>query len=406
MFSGVFGGQNQAPSAFRKRAILLAFVLFWVVVATFPAQAQAQDTSQQPPPNPNKQEAPPEAGGPQNDVGPYVIPKKKEEPPPPAPEKPKKIEGMPDYSITVQVPLVNLDVLVTTKDGQTIPGLKKENFKILEDGTPQKIATFNQTTAPITAVLLVEFASTNYYFMVDALNASYAFANTLKKDDWVAVISYDMKPYILADFTQDKRAVQAALNQLRMPGFAETNLFDAVFDTLDRLDRIEGKKYIILVTTGIDTFSKLTLDKILKKIKSTKDVTIYPISVGFAVRNYCEVHRCGYTHGFGIPVGNMDYLQADNEMKTFASLTGGRAYFPRFEGELSGIFNDIGADIRNQYNITYHPTNAKQDGTYRKLKVELQAPDGGPLKVRDQKGKDVKYIVYTRDGYTAKHTVE
>ena len=77
-------------------------------------------------------------------------------------------------------------------------------------------------------------------FMVDALNASYSFANTLQKDDWVAVISYDMKPQILADFTQDKRSVYAALNQLRMPGFAETNLFDALFDTLDRLDRIEG----------------------------------------------------------------------------------------------------------------------------------------------------------------------
>ena len=406
MFSAVFGRLNQVLSVSRKRAIVLAFVLFWMVAATLPAQGQTQDTSQQPPANPNKQEAPPAAGGPENDVGPYVVPKKKEEPPPPAPEKPKKIEGMPDYSIRVDVPLVNLDVLVTTKDGQTIPGLKQENFKIMEDGAPQKISTFNQAEAPITAVLLVEFASTNYSFMVDALNASYSFANSLKKDDWVAVISYDMKPQILADFTQDKRAVYAALNQLRMPGFAETNLFDAVFDTLDRLDRIEGKKYIILVTTGIDTFSKLTLDKILKKIKSTKDVTIYPISVGFAVRNYCEVHRCPYTHGIGIPVSNMDYLQGDNEMKTFASLTGGRAYFPRFEGELSGIFNDIGADIRNQYNISYHPTNTKLDGTYRKLKVELQAPDGGPIKIRDQKGKDLKYIVYAREGYTAKHQVE
>jgi VWFA-related protein len=108
----------------------------------------------------------------------------------------------------------------------------------------------------------------------------------------------------------------------------------------------------------------------------------------------------------GIPVGNMDYLQADNEMKTFASLTGGRAYFPRFEGELPGIFSDIAADIRNQYSISYHPSNTKLDGTYRKLKVELHAPDGGPLKIRDQKGKDVKYIVYAREGYTAKHTVE
>ncbi len=404
MFSGVFGGPNQVPPAFRKRVILLAFALCWMVAAMVSAQSQTQDTSQQPPANPNKQEAPPEAGGPQNDVGPYVIPKKKEEPPPPAPEKPKKIEGMPDYSIKVEVPLVNLDVLVTTKDGQTIPGLTKENFKIMEDGTPQNIATFNQTQAPITAVLLVEFASTNYDFMVEALRASYDFANTLQKDDWVSVISYDMKPQILVDFTQDKREVQSALNTLRMPGFSETNLFDALFDTLDRIDRIEGKKYIILVTTGIDSFSKLTLDKILKKVKTTKDATIYVADVADIASGWCGVHAC---RGRGmVPVNRMDYLQGQNEMRTFASLTGGRAYFPHFEGELPEIFHDIAADIRHAYNISYHPTNAKQDGTYRKLKIELQASDGGPLKVRDQKGKDVKYIVYVREGYTAKHTVE
>jgi VWFA-related protein len=399
MFVITFGGR---PALARKS--LLALSLLTLLVVTKVTPAKAQDTSQQPPANPNKQDAPPEAGGPQNDVGPYVIPKKKEEPPPPAPEKPKKIENMPDYSIRVEVPLVNLDVLVTTKDGQTIPGLRKENFKILEDGAPQTISTFNQTEAPITAVLLVEFASTNYTFEVEALRASYAFASTLKKDDWVAVISYDMKPQILADFTQDKGAVMGALNQLRMPGFSETNLFDATFDTLDRLDRIEGKKYVILVTTGIDTFSKINLNQILKKIKSTKDITIYPISVGFVVREYCEVHHCN-TRGI-IPVNNMDYLQADNEMKTFASLTGGRAYFPRFQGELPEIFSQVGSDIRNQYSVSYHPTNAKLDGTYRKLKVELVGPDGGPLKIHDQKGKDVKPVIYAREGYTAKHTVD
>ena len=291
-----------------------------------------------------------------------------------------------------------------TANGQFVPGLKKDNFRLFEDGSPQQITKFGVSKAPITAVLLVEFASTNYDFIVEALNASYAFANTLQKDDWVAVISYDMKPQILADFTQDKRAVFAALNQLRMPGFSETNLFDALFDTLDRTDRIEGKKYVILVTTGVDTFSKLTLDKILKKIKTTKDVTIYPISVGFIAREYCEVHHCR-TRGM-IPVGHMDYMQADNEMKTFASLTGGRAYFPRFQGELPEMFRDIGNDIRSQYSISYHPTNAKLDGTYRKLKVELQAPDGSPLKLRDQKGKEHKPVTYAREGYTAKHTVD
>jgi len=361
--------------------------------------AQPSTTQQQ---NPNKQDAPAGAGGPTGDVGPYAIPKKKEEPPPPPPpEKPKKVEGMPDYSIKVDVPLVNVDVLVTTKDGQFIPNLKKDNFRIYEDGAPQTISNFNQSAAPITAVLLVEYASTNYNYMYEALNASYNFAATLKPEDWIAVVSYDMKPQILTDFTQDKRAVMGALNQLRIPGFSERNLFDALYDTIDRIETIDGRKYIILVSTGRDTFSKLNLDQILKKLKTTQNITIYAISIGRALREYLEARM-----GAGGGLIQTDWLQADNQMNTFAHMTGGRAYFPRFDGELPEIFKDIGQDIRNQYTIAYHPTNSKLDGSYRKLKVELVAPDGGPLKVKDQKGHDVKVQIYARDGYTAKHQVE
>jgi VWFA-related protein len=378
-----------------------------------PTQTPSQAPATQAPDNGKpKQDVPDEAGGPTDNVGPYAIPKKKTDdaPPPPPPVTPKKVEDIPDYSLKVNVPLVNVDVLVTSKDGQFIPGLKQENFRISEDGVPQAVTHFGVSQAPITAVLLVEFASTSYSFLRDALLASYAFANTLKKDDWVAVSYYDMQPHILVDFTQDKRAVVGALNELRIPGFAETNVFDALYDTLDRLDRVEGKKYIILVTTGVDTFSRLTLDKIMKKVKDTKDVTIFPMSVGWMLRNYCEMnprsYQCRNAHGMGIPVGHMDYLQADNEMRTFAAMTGGRAYFPRFQAEYGEDFQDISNDIRNEYTLSYAPTNSKLDGTYRKLKVQLVAPDGGPLKIRDQKGKDVKVDVVSRDGYTAKHTVD
>ena len=377
------------------------------VLAQDQSQAPPQDNTQNSTQNDGKpkQDVPADAGGPTGNVGPYSIPKKNPEeappPPPPAPP-PNKVEGMPDYSIKVNVPLVNVDVLVTTKTGQFIPGLKKENFRLFEDGSQQQITNFNVSKAPITAVLLVEFASTNYRFMIDALQASYAFAHTLTKEDWIAVSYYDMQPHILVDFTQDKQAVYGALNQLRIPGFAETNLFDALYDTLDRMDRVEGKKYIILVTTGVDTFSKLTLDKITKKIKDTKDVTIFPISVGQIARIMNPAPR----RGMGIPVDEMTYLQADNEMRTFAAMTGGRAYFPRFQAEYGEDFTDIGNDIRNQYSLSYHPSNTKLDGTYRKLKVEVLAPNGGPLKVKDQKGKDQKIDVVARDGYTAKHTVD
>ena len=379
--------------------LLIAGIALLALVFSGPTVAMAQQSSTQQ--NPNQQPAPPEAGGPEGgELGPYAIPKKKEEPPPPPPEKPKRIEGMPDYSIKVAVPLVNLDVAVVTKNGQFVPGLKKDNFKIFEDGVPQTVANFNQQEAPITAVLLVEFASTNYWYLSDALNASYTFASGLKKDDWVAVVSYDMRPQILVDFTQDKRAILGALNTLRIPGFSERNLFDAVYDTLDRMDGIQGHKYIILISTGQDTFSKLNLDQIIKKIKSSQGTTIYAISIGRTLREMADAR------GMVSPELSTDFLQADNQMNTFAKLTGGRAYFPRFEGELPEIFHDIASDIRNEYNLAYRPTNTKLDGTYRKLKVEVVGPDGSPLKVRDQKGKDVKYQVIAREGYTAKHQVE
>jgi VWFA-related protein len=397
------------PHKFTNLVMALAVSLFLLGAISAPAQDQSQTPPDQTPDNGKpKQDVPTGAGGPAGDVGPYSIPKKNADapPPPPPPAEPKKVEGMPDYSIKVNVPLVNVDVMVTTKTGQFVPGLKKDNFRLFEDGSPQQIANFNVAQAPITAVLLIEYASTNYGFMIQALQASYAFANTLRKDDWIAVAYYDMQPHILVDFTQDKRAVYGALNQLRIPGFAETNLFDALYDTLDRLDRVEGKKYVILVTTGVDTFSKLTLDKITKKIKDTKDVTIFPVSVGWIIREMYEAQGRSAPHGIGIPVNNMDYLQADNEMRTFAAMTGGRAYFPRFQAEYGEDFQDIGNDIRNQYSLSYHPTNTKLDGTYRKLKVQVVGPDGSPLKVKDQKGKDQKIDVVSRDGYTAKNTVD
>lgn len=372
------------------------------------AQSNPQGQTQQQSPASTQETKPqqqvPAAGGPQGDIGPIVIPKKKETPPEPRPEAPKKVEGMPDFSIRKDVPLVTVPVMVLTKNGQFIPGLKKDNFKVLEDGVPQKIANFSQTSdAPITAVLLIEFANIHYAFYYDAMNASYTFADSLKPEDWIAVVSFDMKPHVITDFTQDKRAVFGALNQLRIPGFSETNVFDALYDTLDRLDGVEGRKYIILISRGLDTFSKLNFDQILKKVQATKDVTIFTISTGEAFRLWLE-SRVGNSPGYG--AFNMDYLQADNQMNTFAKLTGGRWYKPRFEGELPDIFRDIAASIRNQYAIAYTPSNSKQDGTFRKLKVELQAPDGGPLKVKDQKGKDLKVQVLARDGYRAKHEVE
>jgi len=389
------------PPKFRNFIALVVFVL--ALGLTLPALAQEQNSDQKP-----QSQTAPEAGGPQGDIGPIIVPKKNPDdatppPPPPKPEV-KNPAGMPDFSLHVDVSNVQVPVLVTTKDGQFIPGLKEGNFKIYEDGVQQQITNFTQKAdAPITAVMLIEFSALNYYFMVDAVRDSYYFADTLKPNDWVAVISYDMKPQILADFTQNKQEIFGALNQLQIPGFSEANMFDALYDTLDRVDRIQGRKYIVLIASGLDTFSKINYDKILKKIKDTPNVGIFTVSTGEMFRNWMEAHA---GMGMGAQLRELSYLQADNEMHTFAKMTGGQWYHPTFEGELPEVFRDIASNIRNQYVLTYKPTNAKQDGTFRKLKVELQAPDGGPLTIKDQKGKTLKPVIIARDGYTAKHEVE
>jgi VWFA-related protein len=369
---------------------------------TPPSDSQQQPSTQ--PQSPPDQTAP-EAGGPTGDNGSIAIPKKKEAPPaPPPPPEPtvKNPPGLQNFSLHVDVPVVTVDVgVLLEKTHQFVPNLKQENFRIYEDGKPQEIATFSQIKAPITAVLLVEFASTSYYFVYDMRNAAFNFAEQLRPDDYIAVMTYDMHTNILTDFTQDKRVVMNALNSLTIPTWHETNMFDALYQTLDRLTRVDGRKYIILIGSGRDTFSKINLDKTLAKIKATPNVTIFTISTGGFVRAMTEGRG-----GMGAQIRDMDYLQADNEMATFARMTGGMHFEPRFQGELPDDFGAINESIRNQYVLTYTPTNTKQDGTYRKLHVELVDNEGHPLRMQDEKHKPLKYDIIARDGYKAKEQVE
>jgi len=363
-----------------------------------PAATPPQQQQQQP------DQSGPDSGGPGGDNGAIAIPKKAEKPdvPPPPPEpKVKNPPGLTNFSLRVDVPEVTLDVgVILQKTHEFVPNLQPVNFRVYEDGVPQKVVGFQRTKAPITAVLLCEFASTNYRFIYDMRNAAYAFAQQLQPDDYVAVVTYDLKTQILTDFTQDKRLVYESLNTLVIPGFRETDMFDAVYSTLDRVSRIEGRKYVILIGSGYDSFSKINLDKVLAKIKATPNVTIFSVGTGQAAR----ITGNARTGMFGPK--EIDYLQADNQMSTFARMTGGQSFFPRFAGEMPDIFHSINDSIRNQYVLTYTPTNAKQDGSYRKIRVELVDNEGQPLKMQDEKHHPLKYDLITRDGYKAKQQVD
>ena len=403
---------NLRLSLFSRRRFPLAALFFVSMAVSVAPLARSQATTTPPPtttPQQQPDQAAPDAGGPDSDSGVIALPKKKEAPadvPPPAPAAPKikNPEGMPNFSLHVDVPEVTVDVgVLLEKTHSFVPGLKPNNFRVYEDGVEQKVAGFKRVEAPITALMICEFASNGYWWLKanDMQNAAYSFVQQLRPQDYVALMTFDMRTQIQLDFTQDKRQLLQAINSLVIPGFSETNVFDALYEGLDRLERIEGRKYIILIATGVDTFSKLTLDKILKRVKASKDITIYTISTGGFLRAMTE----GGT-GMRASMRDMTYLQADNEMRTFSSLTGGDSYFPRFPGELPDDFAQINQNIRSKYELVYHPTNAKQDGTFRKLRVELVDDEGKPLRIQDEKHKPLKYDIIARDGYRAKQEVE
>ena len=307
--------------------------------------------------------------------------------------------NIPNFKLDVDV--VTLDVSVVDNHGQFIPGIPAGNFRILEDNVPQQIRKVSMGEAPLTLAMVIEF-SQNFQSMYSwawfqTLDLTWGFASTLKPEDYCAVIAYDIKPEILSDFTTDRNLTQEALHRLTIPAWREANMFDAVTDTADRMSGIEGRKAILLITTGVDTFSKLTYDQTRKKLQEA-GVPVYSISLMGMQRELADAYMGG--------MQRMTFLQADNELRTFAKETGGAAYFPKFEGEYPQMFQQIHQALRNQYVLTYLPSNKAHDGTFRKLKVELVDKEGKPLPVKDEKGKPIKYQIIAKSGYKAPRAVE
>ena len=299
-------------------------------------------------------------------------------------------------TIAVDVPIVTLDVVATTQRGDIIPGLKKENFRILDDGVPQTITNFAPTDAPITMVLLLEFSNDRWGGIFTYLSKywSQSLFPNLQQKDWIALETFDMKTRIEVDFTQNKDEVLNGIYHLYFPGFSESNIFDALLETVDRLKDVKGKKSIVVLASGVDTFSKHTLDQTMKQLRQS-DVTIFCVGLGRVFQNFADSRG-----GMG-NMARMNFLQAENQLKTFSQETGGFAWFPQFEGEMPDVFRNVAAFLRHQYSLSYSPTAGAKDGKFHKLKVELVAPDGGPLTVLDQKGKKQKFQVYAREGYQA-----
>jgi len=209
--------------------------------------------------------------GPNQDAGEVVLAPRRPANTRPAPiepiERPEKIDIDSTFSMSVSTNLVNMDVVVTDKYGNFIPTLKQGNFRLYEDGVEQSITNFSRSKGAMTVCMLIEFRNTRLWWnLYEAIRSSYQFVNFLQPDDYVAVVAYDLHPEVLTDFTQNRNQIIQALNRLRVPGFSEANLYDSLEFAIESMKDIKTKKAILLITTGIDTFSKMTYGKALKMV--------------------------------------------------------------------------------------------------------------------------------------------
>ena len=254
------------------RRLPLAMLFFAVAVLAIDPLAQAQSQAQ--PATPQPDQTAPASGGPSGDTGVIAVPKKKDVPedaPPPAPAAPKikNPEELGTVSLRLDVPEVTVDVgVLLEKTHQFVPGLKPANFRVYEDGVEQKVIGFKRVEAPITALMLCEFAANSYYWIKQR-------HDECRLCIYAAVAPPGLRsPGDLRHAHPDhhrlypgQKSDPAGHQHAPVPGFSETNVFDALYESLDRLDRIDGQKYIILIATGRDTFSKLTFDQIMERVK-------------------------------------------------------------------------------------------------------------------------------------------
>jgi VWFA-related protein len=291
-----------------------------------------------------------------------------------------------DAAIRLAVEQIRVDVTVQDRDGNLITGLEQGNFRVYEDKVEQEITYFEPVQAPMTTVLLTEYSKVlPWELLYEALMGSYVFIDQMRMGDWVAVVAYDMRPEILVDFTQDRGEVYQSLRKLNYPAYRESCLYDALWDTLDRIQELDQKTAVVVLSTGLDTFSKKNLGELLDRVKRANSV-IYSVSLG-------QAFRIRYDSYFS-SINRLDHLQGDTTLRTVAKYTGGASFFPRFTTEFPGIFQSIAALLRNQYSLGYVSSNTKKDGKYRKIKVEVTADVDGD-------GKPDKLKLNHREGFLA-----
>jgi VWFA-related protein len=295
---------------------------------------------------------------------------------------------------------VTIKFQVQDPNGYFLPNIRRDNFAVYEDGVRQNPVTVDVEHAPVTVALLLEFGG-RYHELSQSTGREVAeiarlFLDRLRNDDKIAIFTYGSKLQTLADFNLSRDEDQKALDQLGTPPDSELNFYDALAGTIDRMRTITGRKAIIAISSGLDTFSKASYQQVLQAAQAS-ETTIYAIGLIRMIQREASVY------GTAAPFARIDWDSAERQLEELAKASGGRAYVPDSDLQVPAIYDDLMENLRVRYVITYVSSNTSTAGPPRNIRVELIDPaTGGPLVIHDASGKVVASKIYLQASYIPK----
>ena len=272
------------------------------------------------------------------------------------------------YVFRSQVNEVVLPVIVTDTRRHIVTNLDKNNFLVYEDGQPQTIVRFSREDVPVSIGIVVDNSGSMRTKRAAVTKAVLNLIQASNPQDEVFVVNFNDDSYLDQDFTNNLGPLHEALDRVDSRG--GTALYDAVIASADHLAKgaKKEKKVLLVITDGVDNESRESLESAIRKVQDDQGPIIYTI---------------------GILGDEPGIKRAKRALQSLSDQTGGVAFFPKDLQEVDEISQEVARDIRNQYSITYKPTNARSNGGYRKVRVEARAQGYKDLQAR------------TRDGYFA-----
>jgi len=278
----------------------------------------------------------------------------------------------PKETIRVGVDRVNVGVIVTDPRGHFVDGLRREDFRLFDDGAEQPLTGFAAIEEPAQVLLLIEAGPAVYLLESGHVQAAIALLDGLSREDHVAVVKYADAPTVLLDFTTDRQAVFAAFGQLRFNlGFGSLNLSSSVSKVLDWIASAQGKKTIVLLSTGVDTSPSNEEAALMRQLK-VSDVRLLAISLTGGLDNPQPSKNKKKPPVAIENKAAQQFEEAGRFLRQVAEATGGRAYFPANTREFNSVYAEIAQLVRHEYSLAFAPRTL--DGQVHSIKVQVVAP--------------------------------